>query len=107
MKVYISGPITGRKTDDYMKQFTAVEMRLRATGYKPVNPARMNYHLPAEVTSDEEYMIVSIAQLSISDAIIMLKGWQDSAGCEEELHYAIAHEMPVMFESTFMGDEVA
>ena len=95
MKIYISGPITG--TEGYRARFDAAERRLKKEGHKVVNPARANAALP-EGTTHKEYMSVSIAMLDMCEMIFMLKGWEKSVGCSQELAHAIAHGMTVVFE---------
>lgn len=94
MRIYISGPITG--TDDYMNRFIAAEIKIRAGGDIPVNPARINAEMPE--STHEDYMKVSLALLSTCDAIYMLQGWSNSAGALEEFDEAVNREMTITFE---------
>lgn len=93
--IYISGAITG--TTDYMKRFNNAENDLIFLGYDVVNPAKINANLPV-ICTHEDYMRVSIAELSICDTIYLLKGWMDSSGSREELHYAVEHGYKVLKE---------
>ena len=97
MRIYISGKITGRPTEEYIEQFCKAETELIRKGYSVVNPAVTNMTLPKD-TTHEEYMIVSIALLRICDTIYMLDGWLDSKGAKEEFIYAVKHDYDLMFE---------
>lgn len=100
MRIYISGPITG--TSDYMDRFAAAEAKLTSGGYVCVNPARVNAELPQD-TTHEEYMRTSICMMHMCEAVYVLDGWQDSAGCAEEITTAIRREMMIIFENGKAG----
>ncbi len=95
MKVYISGPITG--ADGYMERFARAERALLAEGHTVVNPARVNAQLP-KCTTHGEYMGTSIAMLGMCSAMYMLKGWEGSEGCREELAFACRNGITITFE---------
>ena len=90
MRVYISGPITGRKMDEYMRHFTAAE-------HSVVNPALVNSNLPKDFNHDD-YMVVSLTELMTCDAICILKGWHRSKGSREEIEEALRRRMPILYE---------
>ena len=98
MRVYISGPITGRKRQDYIHHFIREEMKLKAQGNTVLNPATMNLLMPPE-TTHEDFMKVSIAELSTCEAIYLLDGWKNSEGAWEEFTYAVLHNIPIFYES--------
>ena len=98
MKVYISGPITGRPKNEYLRHFTRAEVAIEAAGHRAINPAKINSFFPEDCMSHEEYMKVSISALSICEAIFMLEGWEHSKGCIEEFNYAANHKKFIMFE---------
>ena len=85
MRVYISGPITG--VSDYMEKFEAAEKELKEKGYTVVNPAKINYGMPEDVTY-EEYMEIDIRLIDLCDAIYMIRGWEMSRGANREYGYA-------------------
>lgn len=95
MRVYISGGITG--VSDYKEHFEYAEKKLKEQGYEVVNPAKINALLPTSCTH-EEYMKVSIAELSVCDAIYLLMGYENSKGAAEELFYAIHNKYKIMKE---------
>ena len=95
MKIYISGPITG--IEKYMERFERVEKMLCAAGHTVINPAKVNAQLPKD-TSHAEYMKTSLAMLEMCDAIFLLKGWEESKGCNMEFEYAYEHKHTIIFE---------
>lgn len=95
-RVYISGPITG--IDDYMERFSNAEKELKEQGLSVVNPAKVLSQMPADTTSCDEYMQMSIMMLSMCSYIYMLKGWEKSLGANREFGYALASHMIIMRE---------
>jgi len=95
MKVYISGPVTGRK--QYMERFDLAEEYMKLQGYTVVNPVKVNSALPEDTTHDE-YMMTSLAMLEMCDCIFMLRGWQQSKGCNMEFEYACKKGIVILFE---------
>ena len=96
MKVYISGPITGK--ENYMERFRDAQKHLEEKGLAVVNPAFTNATLPAQETSYEDYMKISFTLLDICDAIYMLEGWQWSRGARRELRRAKKAEKIVWYQ---------
>ena len=89
MRLYLSGPITGDR--NYRNKFKRAEQGLRADGIKDiVNPAELIGVLSPEATSWEEYMRIDLELLAMSDALILLPGWEKSLGCQREHGYAEA-----------------
>ena len=94
MKTYISGPMTG-KPDFNFPAFFAAAAKLRASGLRVVNPAELNTE---KDLSWYACMRKDIAALVECDTILMLKGWEDSAGATLEHHIATRLGMAVVFE---------
>lgn len=92
-RVYLSGPITGKK--DYKQAFFHAELEMLRIGYEVVNPARLDSCLPE--LRHEEYMRIDIALLSVCDMIAMLPGWRDSKGAKMEYEYASTHGMKIIY----------
>lgn len=95
MRVYISGGITN--VPNYMDNFTIAEISLKQRGYEVVNPAKINALLPTSCEY-EDYMKMSICELSLCDTIYMLKGYQTSKGALRELEYAKEHDYKILLE---------
>lgn len=92
MRIYISGPITG--IDGYMENFDEAERYLMDAFPEAqiMNPAKINIFMPGDFTHDE-YLEMSLKELSMCDAIFMLSGWRQSAGACMEFGYAYAKRM--------------
>lgn len=101
MRIYISGPVTGQE-DTAGKRFNAAILELATAAAKAgetiqstefINPYEVNremtYGLNPETVTHAEYMVTSIAMLSLCDAIFMMRGWQDSEGSKQEYKYAV------------------
>lgn len=95
MKIYISGKITGEK--HFKRKFAKAEREVKRLGHEVINPAKMNAHMPKS-SSWEEYMIVSLAELSTADAIYMLQDWQNSKGARIEYRYAEEKHKVIIYE---------
>jgi hypothetical protein len=85
MRVYISGPITGKK-DLNRPMFDAAAQWLRERGFEPVNPFDV---IDQEVAEREgwqwsDYMRRDIAALTTCDRILMLSRWRKSKGATME-----------------------
>lgn len=100
MKVYISGKITGLPQGRVEKKFKDAEEWLRAEGYTPVNPTRLQ--IPD--LEYEDYMKIDFAMLGICDAIYMLSDWKDSLGAIREFARAKDIGLHVMFEEDQMKE---
>lgn len=85
--IYIAGPMTGIENDN-AEAFNEIESMLRA-GYPMaviINPIN-NPKAPVTATKEEawiHYMRLSIAQISQSDAVWWLPGWENSRGARLE-----------------------
>lgn len=90
MRIYISGPITGRP--DYREEFGRAERELRRRGHRVVNPARSLQ--PGWTWHD--YIRRDLRWLAICSGICLLPGWQHSAGARIELAHAISWGLGVM-----------
>lgn len=86
MKIYISGPITG-KPNLNRDAFARAAAAIRAAGREPVNPHDLTAHLGDDAPW-EEYMKVCIAELVTCDDIFMLAGWRNSVGAQHEASIA-------------------
>lgn len=98
VKVYISGGITGIDPQECGEHFQKAEDFIRRNGWSPVNHQKMQAHLPEEDTTHEEYMVVSLAELSICNGIYMLSGWEKSKGAKQEREAALRMNKFVLYE---------
>lgn len=93
MKVYISGAITGN--ENYKEDFKRGDEEIRAMGYIPYNPARIE--LPPEADY-EEYMTLCLNMIEMCEAIYMLDNWQMSRGANREFGYAAGKDKIILWE---------
>lgn len=101
-KIYLSGPISGRREEDVAKHFNRVRWLLEYEALKAkanvqiISPAAMS-GLGLEWGS---YMKIAKAIIEdpTLDAICLMKGWEKSEGCKQELTLAMARKLPVIFE---------
>ena len=82
MKIYIAGPMTG--IENYNREaFFGMADYLASFGHVCLNPANH----PDGLTQ-KEYMHLCFAMIDVCDAIVMLKGWENSTGAKKEYNYA-------------------
>lgn len=94
MKTYISGPMTG--LPNYNRPaFHAAAAKLRDAGLHVVNPAEL---CADDTLSWYACMRKDIAALVECDTILMLSGWEQSAGATLEHHIATRLGMAVVYE---------
>ena len=95
MRIYISGPVTGKS--DARVRFAEAERKLREQYPLGliINPEAVSRPIAeqkglAEAFCHEDYMEICFDLLERCDAICMLEGWQDSRGACQEYGYARA-----------------
>lgn len=98
MKLYLSGPITG-KPDGNRAAFDNAARALHECGHQPINPHIVGELVEAEfgnITPEwADYMRADIAELMACDAVATLPGWVESRGACIEVHLAQALGMLV------------
>jgi len=95
MRVYISGPISGKDYEERKKEFKRVQQMLENNGFETFNP--MENGVPKDA-STSKHMRADLKQLPDCDAIYFMIGWNHSAGCWTEFNNAAACGLEFMFE---------
>lgn len=93
MRIYISGPISGRDAATVREEFDAAEKMILDRGHVPVNPVRIAAEMPPD-SEWKDYMAADLPELFSCDAIYQLAGWKRSKGCQLENLAAIYARMP-------------
>lgn len=104
MKVYISGPMSGIK-DENFPAFNAAARALRSVGYEVVNPAEFKTNVKGLEGKARwnKFLKADIKALMDCDGIVMLPGWQKSEGALLEIYNARALDFTVLeFESAIL-----
>ena len=121
MRIYVSGPMTG-KPGNNIAAFNAAAKMLREAGHFVINPAELSplFGSAEEIAKSfrlkylgiaycgklglaDCIMAVDLAAVGSCDAIYLLNGWRNSRGAVEELREAKRLHLRVFFE----GDEVS
>lgn len=102
-RLYIAGPMSGLPDSNY-PAFNAAAGLLRLAGFEVENPAEN----PApRCGSWLGYMRMSLVQISRSDALVMLPGWEQSKGARAEFRIACDLGLPVMTVDQALAQGVA
>lgn len=100
-RIYISGPISGREREEYMRQFSKAEEYLRGHGLQTVNPTRL---LPCRwlwvyrLMGYRLTLLYDLFFLMRCQGVYMLDGWQQSRGARIERYVADTLGMAVIDE---------
>ena len=91
---------------DNMRRGMRLAYNVLKAGYAPFTPW-FDYHfaLIGEMTIDE-YRDYSLAWLRVSDAILVVKGWENSEGTKNEIKYAGELGIPVFYDLGDLVDEL-
>ena len=93
-KVYISLPISGLKIEEVKQNAEKAAEYLRKAGYEPVSPFDVS---PNEDVSYAHHMGKDIEALLECDAVLFLRGWKYSKGCQLERYAAMIYNKEIIF----------
>ena len=93
MNIYISGPMTGI-ADDNRPAFNRAAAKLRAMGHNCENPAEQ----PSGLSYRECLAIDLVYICHTADALVILRGAEESKGVAVELALAKALALPVFYQ---------
>ena len=98
MRIYISGPMTGLKQEEYVNRFAYAETVIRHDykGCQVINPVAVSLY--KQDMSYEDLMQIDLDLLAKCDAIYLMRGWSQSLGCNRELGYALGRGMMILRE---------
>ena len=100
-RIYISGPISGLKREQYMRNFKETEVVLQWEGLAPVNPTRF---LPCRwpwlyrLMGYKLTLLYDLFFLMRCQGIFMLEGWQGSRGANIEHDVAKWLGLKIIYE---------
>lgn len=96
-RVYVAGPMTGLKDQNY-PAFAAESARLRELGYEVVSPAELNAGLEHE--GWVACMKRDIPAMLTCDMVQLLPGWLKSRGATIEVN--LARELGILVVSPYL-----
>lgn len=97
MRIYISGPITGRDWFEAFYAFGDVQKRIIREGHEAINPMMMSdYGLSWNLYMRLATEIINSGEI---DGIVMLRGWEKSKGAVIEWRFAKAAGIPIGYQS--------
>lgn len=100
-KIYIAGPMSGL-TNFNRDAFNAEAHRLLGLGHVALNPAILPDGL-----EQHEYIAICIEMVKMADQLVMLPGWERSAGARAEHSLAIKLGKAIILPVPHLADEVA
>lgn len=100
-KIYIAGPMTGLPNFN-RDTFHREAERLQTLGHVALNPAILPDGL-----EQHEYMAICIEMVKMADQLVMLPGWERSAGARAEHALAIKLGKAIILPVPHLADEVA
>ena len=100
MKIFISGPITG-KPDYNRYAFDRAEWLLSNAGHSVLCPRKLQPLHNPEAISHEDYMKICFVMIAVCDAVYFLSGWSASLGARMEYEYACEQQKLLMFQEGY------
>ena len=104
--VYVAGRFRGPTAWDIEKNVRAAEevaLMVAQAGAMPLCPHANTRFFHGQLT-DEFWLEGTLALLACCDAMVLVPGWECSAGVEAEIKFAEKHGIPVLY--TWMGEQL-
>jgi hypothetical protein len=98
--LYLAGPMTGYPDWNY-PAFRAAAAYLRALDFQVINPAD-NFDGRTDLPWDT-YLRMAVRQVTESDTVLLLPGWEYSKGAKLERHVALELGIDVMTFQDFIN----
>jgi hypothetical protein len=105
VRVYVSGPVSGRPREEAVRAFADAARDLRDRGHDPIDP--MGFPLNSvDGLPWSAYLRQDLAALVlVCDGILMLKGWTRSRGARLERSVAKRLGLAVMYADDAERDD--
>ena len=99
MRIYLSGKITGRDKEDYIKQFARAESFYKTGGFDVVNPVKIGEEVLKINPKAEwqDFMQEDLKALRTCTHIVLLEGWEESKGAKMEKAEAEKLGLEIMY----------
>lgn len=95
MRIYLSGPITGKTPEEAKDNFLKWETKVNAMGHTALNPERMGAIIPGATW--DEYIELDICLMKLANGVLMLPGWEHSEGAKKEHEEAVQNGMKIYY----------
>lgn len=99
MRIYLSGPMRGLPNQN-LDEFYRVASTLRSMGHDVLNPAESRF---GTTGSRKDYLREDCYLVLISDAVVVMNGWNHSPGANLEVALAWSIEIPVLLLAEHNG----
>ena len=104
-RIYIAGAYSASNVItvlDNMRKGMRLATKVFLLGYAPFCPW-LDFHFQlmlreGETLSVEDYYRYSIAYLQVSDAMLLVPGWQSSKGTKKEMEIAERKNIPIYYD---------
>lgn len=120
MRLYLAGPMRGYPKFNF-EAFQAEAARLREVGFEIVSPAEMDVQDGMDFTSEETaeasvrrrldgspdedyYLERDFTAIKTCEGIVLMPGWEKSAGVKREIYYAISLGLLVYTEDHWLAN---
>lgn len=100
MRIYISGPISGKPGDNRVA-FRIMQLELERAGHTAINPH--NILCPVRKPRWEDYMKADLIEMLACDKLVMLTGWWWSRGARMEHSIAKKLGLIIDYQGGFWG----
>ena len=97
MLIYVAGPYRG-DVDANIAKARAAGIRLWEDNHVAITPHLNTAHFEKDCNiDDDDYIRGDLKILERCDAIVMLQGWEESAGATAEHNFATTHKIPIFY----------
>lgn len=103
IRVYIGGPISGANILESLRNLDfgqAMTAKVFQLGFSPF-PVFSDFSFIQRVRpvpAINDVYNYSLEWLKVSDAMLVIDGWEKSTGCKQEMRVAQEHDIPIFFD---------